>query len=77
MMQVLIILIGFNFLGIWLYIDIMQGSDNVSHLLANRVTGGANGVTSATGKSMKMATDDTEGNSDSYGNALQFITVMA
>ena len=48
------------------------GSDNVSHLLANRVTAGANGVTSATGKSMKMATDDTEGNSDSYGNALQF-----
>ena len=36
------------------------------------MTGGANGVTTNTGKSMKMDTDGTEGNSHSYGNALEF-----
>jgi len=49
-----------------------NGGSNESHLLANRVTGGANGVTTNTGKSMKMDTDGTEGNSHSYGNALEF-----
>jgi|9_EtaG_2_1085328.scaffolds.fasta_scaffold10274_2 hypothetical protein len=54
-----------------------SGDNNISHMLANRVTGGSNGVSveggaSKTGRSMETATDGTEGDSDGYGNALQF-----
>ena len=53
------------------------GSNSVSHMLANRVIGGSNGINVAagntpTGKSMKLATDGTEGDSHNYGNALEF-----
>jgi len=54
-----------------------SGDNGVSHMLANRVTGGSNGVSveggaSVTGRSLKTATTGSEGDSHNYGNSLQF-----